>query len=136
VEFRLEDEKPKNAAARDWPVYPRLTEFMGKVPSLEIEKVTFSRKTVWLDKAQSVGFRDVPEEIFEFHIGGYQVCEKWLKDRKGRRLTQDDILHYHKIVTALHHTIRLMKEIDKVIEKHGGWPGAFIAPKGGEADPT
>jgi hypothetical protein len=54
-----------------------------------------------------------------------QVCEKWLKDRRGRTLSKDDIAHYHKIILALSKTIVLMKEIDKVIEKHGGWPAAF-----------
>jgi len=49
---------------------------------------------------------------YEFHIGGYQVCEKWLKDRKGRTLTKDDIAHYHKIVVALAETIRLMGKTD------------------------
>jgi predicted helicase len=125
VEFLLDGEKPRNAAARAWPICPQLTEFIGKVPSIEVEKVSYGKKTVWLDKAQSVGFKGVPEEVWEFHIGGYQVCEKWLKDRKGRRLMADDVLHYHKIVTALSNTIRLMKDIDKVIDKHGGWPGAF-----------
>ncbi|MFM7129667.1 MAG: type ISP restriction/modification enzyme, partial [bacterium] len=60
------------------------------------------------------------------HIGGYQVCEKWLKDRKGRPLSADDIAHYQKIVVALSETIRLMAEIDQVINTHGGWPGAFV----------
>ena len=60
--------------------------------------------------------------MWNFHIGGYQVCEKWLKDRKDRNLTKDDMAHYHKIVIALSDTIRLMSEIDAVIEKHGGWP--------------
>ncbi len=55
----------------------------------------------------------------------YQVCHKWLKDRKSRALSDDDIAHYQKIIVALAETIRLMKEIDEVIEKHGGWPGAF-----------
>ncbi|MBU1908740.1 MAG: hypothetical protein KJ726_01680, partial [Verrucomicrobia bacterium] len=59
---------------------------------------------------------------WNFHIGGYQVCEKWLKDRKGRTLTYEDIQHYQEIVVALHETIRLMAEIDKVIEAEGGWP--------------
>jgi hypothetical protein len=77
--------------------------------------------------------RNVPEAVWNFHIGGYQVCEKWLKDRKGRTLTADDIAHYHKIVIALHETIRLMGEIDAVIEAHGGWPGAF-APRGGASN--
>jgi hypothetical protein len=60
--------------------------------------------------------------VWNFHIGGYQVCEKWLKDRKGRRLSGEEIDHYRKIVVALQHTIALMDEIDGVIEEHGGWP--------------
>jgi REP element-mobilizing transposase RayT len=81
--------------------------------------------TVFIDKAQTQGFHGVPENVWNFHIGGYQVCHKWLKDRKGRTLSADDITHYHKIVVALNETICLMAEIDKVIEAHGGWPGAF-----------
>ena len=89
---------------------------------LVVEKVSYARNTVWVDKAQTTGFQGVREDVWNFHIGGYQVCEKWLKDRKGRTLTKDDLAHYHKIVIALSETIRLMKEIDEVIEKHGGWP--------------
>jgi hypothetical protein len=64
-------------------------------------------------------FGGVPENVWEFHIGGYQVCDKWLKDRKGRTLNSDDIAHYQKIVVALKETMRLMKEIDKAIPS---WP--------------
>ncbi|MDP9262867.1 MAG: hypothetical protein M3O85_00940 [Acidobacteriota bacterium] len=64
-------------------------------------------------------FENVPPEVWEFPIGGYQVCEKWLKDRRGRTLTHDDITHYQKVVTALAETIRLMQEIDAAIPK---WP--------------
>lgn len=104
-----------------------ITEFIGgRHP--EVEKISWSRNTVWVDKAQTTGFRGVREDVWNFHIGGYQVCEKWLKDRKGRTLTKDDLAHYQKIVIALSETIRLMKEIDEVIEKHGGWPGAFAQP--------
>ncbi len=46
--------------------------------------------------------------------------------RPGRVLTDDDILHYRRVVTALTETRRLMAEIDTEIEKHGGWPGAFM----------
>jgi hypothetical protein len=91
-----------------------------------VEKVSWSRDTVWLDKKQTQGFHGVREDVWNFHIGGYQVCEKWLKDRKGRTLSADDITHYHRIVIALHETIRLMAEIDGVIKAHGGWPGAFV----------
>lgn len=57
-----------------------------------------------------------------FQLGGYKVCERWLKDRKGRCLTGADIAHYNEIVLVLQETIRLMDEIDGVIEEHGGWP--------------
>ena len=79
-------------------------------------------------------FEDVPKATYEFHVGGYQPCEKWLKDRAakggekqsdGRILTDEDILHYRRMVVALTETRRIMAEIDKVIETHGGWPGAF-----------
>jgi SOS-response transcriptional repressor LexA len=101
-----------------------ITEFIGG-RSPEVEKVSWSKNIVWIDKGQTTGFKGVREDVWNFHIGGYQVCEKWLKDRKGRTLSQDDIAHYQKIVVALAETIRLMKEIDEVIEQHGGWPGAF-----------
>jgi len=105
-----------------------ITEYLGdRAP--EVEKVSWSKNTVWLDKAQTTGFKGVREEMWNFHIGGYQVCEKWLKDRKGRKLSAEDIAHYQKIVVAISETIRLMQEIDEVIEKHGGWPGAFVAGK-------
>ena len=59
-------------------------------------------------------FADVPETAWNFYIGGYQPAQKWLKDRKGRTLTFEDILHYQKIIVALTETDRLMKEIDKI----------------------
>jgi hypothetical protein len=88
----------------------------------EVEKVSWSKNTVWLQKAQTVGFKGVREDVWNFHIGGYQVCEKWLKDRKGRNLTADNRTHYQNIMIAVSKTIRLMAEIDAVIEKHGAWP--------------
>jgi predicted helicase len=75
---------------------------------------------VWINKTQY--FDNVPLEVWEFHVGGYQVCQKWLKDRKGRTLSFDDIRHYQKIVAALAETINLMDEIDETIEMGGGWP--------------
>lgn len=108
-----------------------MTTFIGDLR--EVVKVGWVNNTVWLDaggkKAETrpgtSGFQGVPEAVWNFHIGGYQVCEKWLKDRKGRTLSEEDIAHYHKIVVALSETIRLMAEIDAVIEAHGGWRGAF-----------
>ncbi|MBK9421649.1 MAG: hypothetical protein IPN44_11480 [Flavobacteriales bacterium] len=51
----------------------------------EVEKVSWSDNTVWIDKAQSVGFKGVPEAVWQYHVGGYQVCEKWLKDRGPKK---------------------------------------------------
>ncbi|MFA6165420.1 MAG: type ISP restriction/modification enzyme [Gemmatimonadaceae bacterium] len=100
-----------------------------------VERVGWCDDSVWLDAPATsgglstavgtIGFAGVSREVWEFHVGGYQVCEKWLKDRKGRTLSKDDIAHYQRIVVALTETIRLMAEIDVVIEQHGGWPGAF-----------
>jgi predicted helicase len=101
-----------------------ITEFIGgRQP--EVEKISWSRDTVWVDKAQIVGFKGVREDVWSFRVGGYQVCEKWLKDRKGRTLSRKEIEHYQKIIVALAETIRIMKRIDEVIEADGGWPGAF-----------
>ena len=127
---------------------PKLDEFVTiyagpKKP--EVGRVGWSDGTVWLDagktnareghratKPGTIGFHGVPEEVWDFHIGGYQVCHKWLKDRKGRTLSDEDIAHYQKIVVALNETIRIMGEIDEVIEEHGGWPDAFQT--GAESD--
>lgn len=79
-------------------------------------------------------FETVPERVANFHIGGYRPARKWLKDRTakggkkssdGRILTDEDILHYRRMITAMDQTIDLMAEIDTVIEAHGGWPDAF-----------
>ena len=59
-------------------------------------------------------FANVPEVAWNFYIGGYQPAQKWLKDRKGRKLEFDDIQHYQKIIVALTETDRLMKEINKI----------------------
>jgi predicted helicase len=64
-------------------------------------------------------FTGIPEQVWNFYVGGYQVCQKWLKDRKGRALTPDDIQHYQRIVVALKETIELMAKIDAVIP---AWP--------------
>ncbi len=60
--------------------------------------------------------------MWAFQVGGYQVCRKWLKDRKGRTLAYDDLRHYQGVVTALGETIRLMGAVDAAIGAHGGWP--------------
>ena len=90
-----------------------------------IDKVGYDEITQRVSINKTQYFNGVLPEVWNFRIGGYQVCEKWLKDRKGRKLIIDDIDHYQKIVVALKETIRLMSEIDETIEENGGWPAAF-----------
>jgi predicted helicase len=101
-----------------------ITEYPVKGTDI-VEKVRYNDKgdRVWINPTQYFG--GVPAAIWNFHIGGYQVCEKWLKDRKGRKLTYEDTRHYQRIVVALNETIRDMTEIDEVIRQHGDWPTAF-----------
>lgn len=75
---------------------------------------------VWINTTQY--FESVPLAAWEMHIGGYQVCSKWLKDRKERTLSAEEVAHYQKIVAILAETMHLMKEIDNMIEQAGGWP--------------
>jgi len=75
---------------------------------------------VYINKDQY--FEGIAPYVWDFYIGGNQVCEKWLKDRRQRNLSADDIRHYEKITVALEETIRFMKQIDEIINSHGGWP--------------
>ena len=75
-----------------------------------VDKLEYKDGCIWINKEQC--FADVPELAWNFYIGGYQPAQKWLKDRKGRVLTYDDITHYRQIITILLETDRLMKEID------------------------
>jgi type I restriction-modification system DNA methylase subunit len=76
-----------------------------------VEKIAYKDAKVYINAGQYFG--DVPEVAWNFYIGGYQPAQKWLKDRKGRALTNADIEHYQKIIVALMETDRIMKEIDK-----------------------
>ena len=76
------------------------------------ESETNSHGKVWINDIQHFG--NVPLIAWEFFIGGYQPAQKWLKDRLGKNLSNDDINHYRRIIVALTKTHALMKEIDKV----------------------
>ena len=67
-------------------------------------------------------FDGVPPAVWESHIGGYRVAEKWLKDRKGRALSYDDLTHYQNVIAALARTLELQADIDEAIAHAGGWP--------------
>jgi predicted helicase len=120
--FRALARKGAKLAALHLMESPHLGHFIPAFPvkgSNEVEKAQYTDidQRVWINPRQY--FAGVPKAAWEFHIGGYQVCEKWLEDRKGRKLTYDDLQHYQKIVVALQETIRLMGEIDAAIP---AWP--------------
>jgi predicted helicase len=80
----------------------------------KVEKPKYEDGKAWINKTQY--FNNVKEEVWNYQIGGYHVCEKWLKDRKGKTLTLDELQTYGKILTALSKTIELQTEIDKLYE--------------------
>jgi predicted helicase len=77
-----------------------------------VGKPKFVDGKVYINEEQY--FNNVPETAWNFYIGGYQPAQKWLKDRKARELSFEDILHYQKMIVALFETDRIMKEIDKI----------------------
>ena len=101
---------------------PKLNSLITRYPIVGpnvVDKVRYdeANQQVYINRSQY--FEGVSPEVWNFHIGGYQVCHKWLKDRKGRTLSYNELTHYQKVVVALKETIRLMEEIDGLIP---GWP--------------
>ena len=94
----------------------------GQKGTNEIESVKYDSKNgrVFINKGQY--FENVPEHVWNFTVGGYQVLEKWLKDRKGIKIGHEDITRYERIVEAIVRTTKLVKDIDAAIEDAGGWP--------------
>jgi len=92
----------------------------GKVSHVEKGYPKYEDGKVYVNEEHY--FDGVREDVWNFHIGGYQVCQKWLKDRRERELSAEDIVHYGKVVSALGETTRIMAEVDGVIDVNGGWP--------------
>jgi predicted helicase len=88
-----------------------VAKFQGKGND-KVETLKYEEGKLYINNDQY--FESISHEIWEYQIGGYQVCNKWLKDRKGKRLSLDDIKHYCKIVTVLEKTIKLQGNIDRI----------------------
>lgn len=91
-----DNEITTKVAAKDWELYDKDKQ-LGRIRINETQY-----------------FESIPLNVWEFYIGGYQPAQKWLKDRRGRQLNFDEILHYQKIIVALNDTITLMQEIDQI----------------------
>ncbi|MBM3702014.1 MAG: DNA methyltransferase [Actinobacteria bacterium] len=95
---------------------PKLNQFITTyliVGTDTVEKLAYKKEKVFINSEQYFG--NVPEIAWNFYIGGYQPAQKWLKDRKGRTLTNNNIEHYQKIIVALVETNRIMNEIDQYL---------------------
>ncbi|MFH1993014.1 MAG: type ISP restriction/modification enzyme [Pseudomonadota bacterium] len=92
---------------------PPAAKFQGSGDK-RVEKIKYDKKgkRAYINKDQY--FERLGENVWQYRIGGYQVCNKWLKDRKGKVLSLDDIKHYCKVATAIEHTINIQKSIDEV----------------------
>lgn len=103
---------------------PRITRF-DVAGTNEVVKVRWApgsdgRGRVFINDAQF--FDGVPQGVWDTHIGGYRVAEKWLKDRKGRQLSFEDLMHYHEVIAALARTLELQAALDAAVAVRGGWP--------------
>ena len=90
-----------------------IAKFEGKGNNL-VEKVVYDEKenVVYINSGQHFG--PVSKDIWEYQIGGYQVMAKWLKDRKGRRLSLENIKHYCRIATVIKETVDVQKKLDGI----------------------
>jgi predicted helicase len=96
---------------------PKVEEFITKYPvdgDNVVEFVKYEDGKVWINPKQY--FDGVPENVWNFYIGGYQPAQKWLKERakEKRELSYEDVCHYQKMVVALRETERVMGEVDGV----------------------
>ncbi len=116
-ELAIKGEELVNLHLMKSDILNTLTTTYQTIGNNQVSEVTYNSELqrVYINKESY--FTDIPSHIREFKIGGYQVLDKWLKDRKNanRKLSIEEINHYQKIVIALTKTLRLMQEIDKVI---------------------
>jgi hypothetical protein len=92
---------------------PPIAKCQGK-GDFKVEKVKYYENEGLVYFNPNQHFEGITKEVWEYQIGGYQVCDKWLKDRKGRMLSLEDIQHYCKIVTSIEKTIEIQKAIDEM----------------------
>jgi predicted helicase len=83
----------------------------------------YQGEAIWINSDSH--FEQVPLAVWEFEVGGYQVCRKWLRDRRGRQLTAEEIDQYRRLVLALSDTLQRTATIDRLIDRFGSWPEAF-----------
>ena len=106
----LKDVSPAEVAPTGTRV-PAVHRFEGEGDGV-VAQVRYLDGRVWINPTQY--FTDVPSEVWEYEIGAYQVCEKWLKDRRGEVLSHAEVRQYRAILVAVAETLRVMEAIDGV----------------------
>jgi predicted helicase len=106
--FRTVGEKLRNLHLMIDPALDTLITTYPVICDDMVEKIKYEDNRVYINDTQYFG--GIPLAAWEFHVGGYQPAQKWLKDRKGRTLSSEDITHYQKIIKVLTETDRVMKE--------------------------
>ncbi len=107
--FRSVGEKLRELHLMTSPDVESFITTFPKTGSNIVEKISYSGDKVFINPHQYFG--EVPQVAWEFYVGGYQPAQKWLKDRKGRELSAEDIEHYQKIIKILFETHNLMAQI-------------------------
>jgi predicted helicase len=98
----------------------------------EIERVSWEDDVLWIDSklrqdsSGAAGFKPVSKEVFEFELGGYKVCEKWFKDRRGCTLTEEEISYVKLMLGSISKLIQCQKLIEDVLLEYGDFPNAFV----------
>ncbi len=100
---------------------------------LSVETPTYDeeRKRIYLNREKY--FSHVSPDVWEYRIGGYQIAQKWLKDRKGRTLSSEDVSHYCRVLTALVETIRIQSSLDGIFEAVEKRPLKVAIPRSGSS---
>ena len=111
---RYHDLAKKGAELRKLHLMENLSDNVGvsfpEIGTMQVDCYRWENDRVYINDNQYFG--NVPEQAWNFYIGGYQPAQKWLKDRKGLTLSIEDVKHYQHIIYVLQQTARIMQEID------------------------
>jgi hypothetical protein len=97
---------------------------VARSPVLEQGYPKYSKDRISVNRG--VWLEGVLPDVWQYHVGGHQVCRKWLNDRRGRLLCNEEMATYLQIVSAIEETLLCARTIDAAIELHGGWTHALI----------
>ena len=106
----------------------------NQLPSLvgirpKVERASWANSHVWLDDSHESGFKGVDQESWDMRVGGYQILDRWLKQRKGQTLSEVQCRDFATLVTRMRKLGELVAQVEICINEHGGWPNAFRAPR-------